>query len=68
MIFLGLIAQVGAMTTQVQMPCSNLPCRRSGNDNPDPRCSVGDVKSVSSGNLSDHDGMGYDAKYQVLIS
>ena len=48
--------------------CSNLPCRRSGNDNPDPRCSAGDVSSVSTGNLSDHDGMRCDAKYQVFIS
>ncbi|EDR14463.1 uncharacterized protein LACBIDRAFT_305038 [Laccaria bicolor S238N-H82] len=27
-----------------------------GNDNPDPRCSAGDVSSVSAGNLSNHDG------------
>lgn len=43
-----------------------LSCHRLGNDNPDSRCSAGDVSSVSKSNLSNHDGKESYAKYQAV--
>lgn len=50
--FLGYHHPIGEL--HIQATGSWLSC--PGNDNPDKRCSVGDVKDVFSGNLNDHKG------------